>query len=335
MNPIILAALLAANSPYISKVYEFSPAPGQFLNDVPEIPEGVDVLAAVSEQIVGDEQPGLISLGAFGGYVVFGFDHPVVNVVGEPDFKIYGNALVTSAEKKIASAEPGIVWVSQDTNGNGIPDDEWFELEGSEFERTERNLSITYYRPSADRQPVLDPDHKFVVDAEYIAWECSDGTSGWLQKNTQHAQDYWPQWIGEELITFEGVSRLPDNAVDSNGKGTNYTSYFYDWGYADNRSNTDLDGLDIGNAVDAGGRRVSLTHIDFVKVQTAVRQTLGWLGESSTEIAGARDLHPDAKAPSSIIDQLSDADEASSYIDIKGYRVSAAGRLTKGRLVIK
>ena len=31
------------------------------------------------------------------------------------------------------SSEPGIVLVSKDTNGNGLADDEWYELAGSEY----------------------------------------------------------------------------------------------------------------------------------------------------------------------------------------------------------
>lgn len=34
----------------------------------------------------------MISLGSYGGYVTFGFDHTVVNVPGQKDFFIKGNA---------------------------------------------------------------------------------------------------------------------------------------------------------------------------------------------------------------------------------------------------
>ena len=83
------SALISANSPYISKVYEFRPAPGQFINSITEIDPADSEKAVcdkVLEQIGGDRNPGLISLGAFGGYVVFGFDHPVVNVSNAYDF---------------------------------------------------------------------------------------------------------------------------------------------------------------------------------------------------------------------------------------------------------
>ena len=52
------------------------------------------------------------------------------------------------------SAEPGIVLVSKDTNGNGLEDDEWYELAGSEYNSpaTTKNYTITYYRPSSPKE---------------------------------------------------------------------------------------------------------------------------------------------------------------------------------------
>lgn len=34
----------------------------------------------------------MISLGSYGGYVIFGFDHTVINVQGQKDFRVLGNA---------------------------------------------------------------------------------------------------------------------------------------------------------------------------------------------------------------------------------------------------
>ena len=41
---------------------------------------------------------------------------------------------------------------------------------------------------------------------------------------------------------------------------------------------------------------MELDHIDFVKVYCGQMYYCGWLGETSTEVAGAEDLHPDAVA---------------------------------------
>lgn len=41
----------------------------------------------------------------------------------------------------------------QDINGNGLPDDEWYELKGSEAgkEETIQNFEVTYYRPEGKK----------------------------------------------------------------------------------------------------------------------------------------------------------------------------------------
>lgn len=147
-------------SPYISKVYEYCPAPGQFVNEMPKYEKGdtyADILKKAEESISGTNDV-MISLGGYGGYVVFGFDHTVMNVPGENDFRIWGNAFyeLLQPDKKGGSAEPGIVCVSYDANCNGIPDDPWYELAGSEYHKptTAHNYTITYRRPAPDHVPV-------------------------------------------------------------------------------------------------------------------------------------------------------------------------------------
>lgn len=291
-------AIGQAASPYISKVYEYAPAPGQFINELPEYSPGDDsasMTAKAQEQIAGDRTPGLISLGAYGGYVVFGFDHPVVNVHGRYDFQVYGNAMPSPSH----SAEPGIVSVSVDTNGNGLPDDEWYELAGSAYTlpTTYHQSRIEYLRPGADHVAKPDPNNKSVTDMEYIEYGVfnapqMEGETGWLHKVSFHTQSYWPEWMGE-ILNFSGT-RLAPNGIDVNGDGKLWQTEALHWGYADNLPNNAYRGFSIDWAVDSDGKNVELTHIDFVKVHTGILQNLGWIGEESTEIAGAEDLHPEA-----------------------------------------
>ena len=69
--------------------------------------------------------------------------------------------------------------------------------------------------------------------------------------------------------------------------------YCYPWGYVDNHPNNigDLSSFDIDWAVDALGNPVRLPGVDFIRVYTAVNQQCGWLGETSTDISRAEDLH--------------------------------------------
>jgi hypothetical protein len=93
-------------------------------------------------------------------------------------------------------------------------------------------------------------------------------------------------------MTFSG-SLLAPNGVDVSGMGTYYVLYSYAWGYVDNHPNEfeDLNSFDISNAVDAAGNPVSLPGADFIRVYTGVNQYCGWLGETSTELSRAQDLH--------------------------------------------
>ena len=126
---------------------------------------------------------------------------------------------------------------------------------------------------------------------EYIPWTTNGYGSGYLYRNTFHDQSYYPQWIDEDAISFSGT-KLADNYVDESGTGTYYVQYAYHWGYVDNQPNTDdRSNFNIEWAVDANGNPVSLPGIHFVKVYTGVNQYCGWLGETSTEILGAEDLH--------------------------------------------
>lgn len=284
-------------SPYTAHVYEYRPAPGQFVNTMPIYEEGdtEEIMRQKAEDdLVNDV---MITLGAYGGYVTFAFDHTVVNAEGEYDFMIKGNSFYSDipdyAEKKGGSSEPGIVMVAFDRNFNGRPDeDEWYELAGSEYYKPEtlKGYSITYRRPG-DHIPVPDMTGT-LTDTQYIQWTDNSGGEGYVAKNMYHTQSYYPEWIAEESLTFNGTL-LPPNGIDESGFGMYYVLYSYPWGYADNHPNdlTDLNSFDIGQAVDKQGRKVHLPGIDFVRVYTGINQYCGRLGETSTEISRARDLH--------------------------------------------
>ena len=260
---------VASSSPYISKVFEYKPAPGQFIGEPTISPAPIltpEAACAWSKERLDAKK--LISLGAFGGFIIVGFDHSIVNS-GSYDFAIHGNAFS-------GNSEPGVVWVSQDVNGNGLPDDTWYELRGSEFfsEYTTRNYSVTYYKPDGP--------------GKNVRWTDSEGQEGTIDYiAAYHNQDsYYPAWISAEQYTLTGT-RLKAYNYDKSGNGTMWINPDYDWGYADNFGG---DRFRIGDAMDAEGKAVNLKYIDFIKVQTALNAKSGWLGELSTEVLGFEDL---------------------------------------------
>ena len=273
-----------------NRVYEYIPAPGQFINETQTggFGDGVtthEAAVAYAEARLTDKR--FVSLGGFGGYIIVGFDHSIVSRGGDGyDFSIQGNAFLSATG---GSNEPGIVWVMQDTNGNGLPDDEWYELRGSEYgaEGTLHDYAVTYYRPDAPGMAVR--------------WRDSQGAEGTIDYiRAQHRQDYYyPLWVGADSYTLHGTRLSPRNSQDATG---NWHNNAYGWGYADNYGDDNLSasvgsggegqstGFRISNAVHADGSAAELDFIDFIKVQTALNTKSGGLGENSTEVFSFEDL---------------------------------------------
>lgn len=277
------------SSPLWNKVWEYTPAPGQFVGEMKT--GGFDGTETTQEAAVAYAEGRLkekiwVSLGAFGGYIVVGFDHSIPKramAEGEYDFTIQGNAFD-------GSSEPGIVWVMQDINKNGEPDDEWYELRGSDTDKegTIQNYAVTYYRPAGKQMDVQ--------------WTDSEGKSGCIDYLiTYHQQDYYyPAWIKSDTYTLYGTRLAPNNVQDpTTGYWDNQS---YGWGYVDNFSETDnlggdvvdgsgqTNGFRIANAMYRDGTPVDLQYVDFIKIQTGVQVKSGWLGEVSTEVFSFSDL---------------------------------------------
>lgn len=286
--PVVIYAQRMTDTPehskYIMAVDEFVPAPGQFVNTMPQYEEGdtpADMTDKCTQQLAAGNR-GMVSLGAYGGYMTFHFDHSIANIDGRLDFYVMGNAFRSAdSEYDGGSSEPGIVMVSKDVNGNGIPDDPWYELSGScdvdSVGKVDYGYEITYTFDAMNDVP----------------WTDNRGNSGVVSRNSFHVQEYFPQWLGSSL-TFSGT-RLPDNAVDVAGNGTNWVQMFFRYGYVDNKPNADKEAcsFDISWAVDENRKPVNIDFIDFIRVYNGTNQMCGLLGEVSTEVVGAEDLHLD------------------------------------------
>lgn len=249
-----------------NKVYSYIPAPGQFINY-----QSGTVQSVLNTQQTNVNKGAIGMIGAYGGYFIVGFDHSVANVSGRPDLESEGNAFV-------GWCEPGILWVMQDDNGNGLPDDTWYELKGSETGKpeTKQRYAITYYKPTAPNSNVL--------------WTDNVGRSGSVDWNGYHTQQYYfPMFIPENYYMLTGTCL----ASTSGMSGTIETSSCYDWGYADNLSNNPdrpTNRFWIEDAIQADGSPVTLKYIDFVKMHTATIGKGAAVGEISTEAGLPIDL---------------------------------------------
>lgn len=263
-------------TPFIAAVDEYVPAPGQFVNTLPLYEEGDDATTMAKKcfEAIGENRQGLVTLGGFGGYLTFHFAQPVQNIEGEYDLQIFGNANVNGSE-------PGIVMVSVDENGNGIPDDKWYELAGS-ADIDSIGKVLYDYRIRYSKKEALSN----------TPWQDNQGNQGFVVRNPFHEQEYYPLWITDDLH-FAGTL-LPDNGIDIKGDGQNWQLKPYRFGYVDNLPNKDKTGnkFDLSWAVDPITRQpMALKEVHFIRVYSALNQTCGWLGETSTEISGAEYLH--------------------------------------------
>ncbi len=268
----------------LTQVLDYRPAVGQFVNVLPQYEEGDDqekmnakVLLSLTSTDQNKKAP--ISLGGFGGYVVFGFERDVDNVKGY-DIEIRGNAFPNNSE-------PGIVSVANDDNGNGKPDeDEWYELKGSEYDQatTIKGYEITYKAwQEADKNKPKSFGHS--------AWTDNQGNTGEITGNKYHQQAYYPKWLkNQDSYTLKGT-RLKSNAVK---KGAFYMLPALKWGYVDNVPSSEGSRFDLDNAVDKNGKAVQLKSVKWVKVHTAMNKVLGALGEISTEITAVDFPNPNA-----------------------------------------
>lgn len=260
-------------------VLEYLPAPGQFIGDPAS---GFKDFSTMEEACAYAQQRinsgDALSLGAWGGYVTVKSQKNIRNTGGY-DFSVAGNAFDSSSE-------PGIVWVMKDTNGNGLPDDIWYELRGSYYgkEGFELGYEVTYYRPDAYSD---------------VRWTDNRGNSGTIKyQGAFHSQvSYYPSWITADYYTLKGT-RLPAQSVYDEKTG-NWCNLPFEWGYADNFGSDSeyvyvvdlgrtlqLNYFRISDAVDTDGNPVDLDAIDFIRVQTAVMGESGRLGENSTEVFG-------------------------------------------------
>lgn len=259
--------IASSNKAMVTKVFEFIPAPGQFT----DFQEGSTIEQArlsVQNAVNSGTTSYVAGLGAYGGYFISGFDHSVSDVPGKADLSISGNAFETWSE-------PGIVWVMQDENGNGKPDDTWYELKGSETGKsgTKQRYAITYYKPSATNSDVL--------------WSDNIGGTGSVDYNGYHTQKYYfPMFIRESSYTLIGTrlaTTFKTGAIDTNPG--------FPWGYVDNWGDGSKANFWIEDAIKPDGTPANLKYIDFVKVHTAQLGKGVAVGEISTEAGAPTDLN--------------------------------------------
>jgi hypothetical protein len=295
-----------AQSPFATAVADFSPAPGQFVNDS----LFSDATAALGRPYAGGfVDPGnssLVSLGGFGGAITLAFDHTVLDEAANPfglDAIVYGNAFWVAGDPNRKWAEAGVIEISRDGNGNGLADDPWYLIPGSHIV----NLASQHATQTWDDDwsnptwPPADPD--WIPPGRSGSWQ----TLGWLLPASVFAK-YVVENPNGPGATREGywgyvdcspTLRLGDlNGDDVVDDPTALPEVFYT--RPDNPLVVGLtggcgggDAFDIAWAVDeVTGAPAQLDGFDFVRISTGVNYIPAntALGEISTEVDAVADV---------------------------------------------
>jgi hypothetical protein len=211
--------------------------------------------------------PGQFNLPGTNGYLwslgsALGYETWKLRKTREQDtFEIRGNAFGDGGEN--GWMEPGVVWVSMDENQDGLPNDTWYELKGSDDENPT-------YRDLVTR--------RYAIRHEGGYWADNKGRTG----KTPGNPGIGLPGGGVNWVTYTGTL-IRDNGNFTNGyKGIGYLP----WGYVD----ASVFDFHISHAIQQDGTPANLPWIDFVKVQTAVFRYGGVFGEVSTEIHSAEGL---------------------------------------------
>lgn len=211
------------------RVFEFTPAPGQFVNEKVSGYSGESTAAEAAIYAEKRLRSGLyLSLGGFGGYVVVGFDHDIVNNGGyNPRHRRQSDRDSQRTRDSVGDARRQRQQPCPTIRGTNSR-----VATAVRMRRRGRRCSgyeVTYYRPAAAGQPVIWCDNLGATgEIDYIA--------------ASHKQDfYYPSWISADSYTLGGT-RLKARNYDRDGDGTYWVNPAYDWGYADNLGSDTVSG---------------------------------------------------------------------------------------------
>ncbi|MCC6320216.1 MAG: hypothetical protein IT438_02130 [Phycisphaerales bacterium] len=249
--------------PFATRVLDYSPAPGQFINN-PQFNNPSRALGApIGGSTSSPDNTKLVSLGGLGGSITLGFDHPIHdsphNRFGA-DIIVFGNAHWVGGDPLRRYAECGVIEVARDTNANGLADDPWYLVPGS-------HLAAPATRP-------------FALPASPFA----GAAAGPILINAT-----------PPVEAIFGYADLTPTLAPAEGENPDllYTSPDDPRTVGLSPGSGGGDAIDIAQAIDpATGAPANLDRIDFVRVSTAVNSTHPVLGEVSTEVGAVADVRP-------------------------------------------
>jgi|CXWL01.1.fsa_nt_gi hypothetical protein len=284
MAGVFAGSTASAGSPFATRVVAYSPAPGQFVSD-PSFNDPAEALGQPEGMGTSDgNNVSVVNLGGFGGYIVLGFDHTVLDDPLNPlglDAIVFSNAFWVGGNPDRHWAECATIEISRDENANGLADDPWYLITGSHLTAPLARSQISWGDGSTTYayQLPLNPFGAMVV-VNPVAGTENEGIYGYAEYSpTLFLGDRdGDDQIDNEEITAEEFYTTPDDPFEvgmTPGSGGG-------------------DAFDIAWAVDAAtGVRAELDGFDFIRLTTPVHVIMPPLGEKSAEIDAVADVSPD------------------------------------------
>lgn len=292
---------------FASAVHDYSPAPGQFVNDSRFNDPARALGPPVGGGTLAPDNSKLVTLGGFGGSITLGFNRTVWNTPGELDAIVFSNAFYAGGNPNRRWAECAVIEISRDVNGNGLPDDPWYLVPGSHITDPQGQWTVVTWDDDTN-DPTNPPPHpSWIPPGKSGTWT----TETWLLPGdvfngpivtNPHGTDAQTQGIyghpGYSPTLILG-DLTGNNSIDD----PDITPEMF-YTVADDPFATAIapgsgggDAFDISWAIDpATGQPANLDGFDFIRITTAVHSIHPVFGEISIEVGGvARAMPPELR----------------------------------------
>jgi len=307
-------ALGAHAGDFATRVVEYAPAAGQFVNNASFNDPGKALGAPIGGGTSAADNTKVVSLGGFGGSITLGFDGPVMDDPLNPlglDVIVFGNAIWAGGDPTRRFAEAGVIEISRDQNGNGEADDAWYVIAfpglsdppASDFESQQWDDDGDTATPPGNTAwyPASVGASSFTTEGFRVpsALEASPvvNSSGTVELHYGLADMSPTMRLGDlsGAIGAAGENRIDDPEDNPEIEpGAFYTVPDDPMTVGVDAGSGGGDAFDIAWAVNpATGAPANLDGFDFIRIRTGGNALLGAggvLGEMSTEIGAVADV---------------------------------------------
>lgn len=303
--PLALAQSIA-HAQFATRVLDYSPAPGQFVQD----PAFNNPSRALGPPIGGGtlspDLTKLVSLGGFGGSITLGFDHQILDDPRNPrglDAIVFGNASFVNGHPNRRFAEAATIEISLDANNNSLADDPWFIIRAPHLPSVPQAALASATWDDNIPDPTFAPaEPSWIPPGRSGQWQTAAYSLpatfiGPVVQNplglTATTEAIWG--LADHTPTLLLGDTNADNIIDDPAASPAwfYTGPDDPFTVGITHGSGGGDAFDIKWAVNPStGAPANLPAFDFIRITTAVNSIHATLGEISAEIGAVADVRP-------------------------------------------